>query len=218
MMHVDRLVLTQDGEQRERNEWFFIKYDALNRPVLTGLHDTTVTLNRATMQTVVDTHYLRNPNSDHETLAGGVHGYTNSGYPVQDDERRYLSVTYYDDYNFTSAVPGFGLSYSYQRPVIPSDCQMTPQGTYCYETVPFDQVKGQVTGTKTRVLGTDHWTNAVMYYDERYRMIQTVSYNAYHNVTHRTSQVYNFPGWLFGAVQRTGYGCRSHRLTATLLI
>ncbi|MEM6526348.1 MAG: DUF6443 domain-containing protein, partial [Bacteroidota bacterium] len=34
----DRLVLTQDGEQRNQNQWLFTKYDALNRPVATGFY------------------------------------------------------------------------------------------------------------------------------------------------------------------------------------
>ncbi|MEM7552408.1 MAG: hypothetical protein AAF363_22180, partial [Bacteroidota bacterium] len=34
----DRLVLTQDGAQRKRSEWLFTKYDALNRPVSTGIY------------------------------------------------------------------------------------------------------------------------------------------------------------------------------------
>src|SRR5262245_62169257 len=33
----DRLVMSQDGNQRTNNEWTFIKYDQLNRPVLTGI-------------------------------------------------------------------------------------------------------------------------------------------------------------------------------------
>ncbi|MEM9858942.1 MAG: DUF6443 domain-containing protein, partial [Bacteroidota bacterium] len=32
----DRLVLTQDGNQRNTNEWLFTKYDGLNRPIVTG--------------------------------------------------------------------------------------------------------------------------------------------------------------------------------------
>jgi hypothetical protein len=32
----DRLVLTQDGNLRASNKWLFTKYDALNRPIVTG--------------------------------------------------------------------------------------------------------------------------------------------------------------------------------------
>src|SRR5690606_16869660 len=39
----DRLVMSQDGNQRAANprEWTFTKYDALNRPVLTGIYKDT---------------------------------------------------------------------------------------------------------------------------------------------------------------------------------
>ncbi len=36
---LDRLVLTQDAKQRSRNEWSFTKYDQLDRPVITGLYN-----------------------------------------------------------------------------------------------------------------------------------------------------------------------------------
>jgi len=46
---LDRLVLTQDANQRSINQWAFTKYDALNRPVMTGF--VTSPNNRAAMQT-----------------------------------------------------------------------------------------------------------------------------------------------------------------------
>lgn len=46
---LDRLVLTQDANQRAANQWSFTKYDNLNRPAMTGF--VTSTNNRATMQT-----------------------------------------------------------------------------------------------------------------------------------------------------------------------
>ncbi|PRY09797.1 RHS repeat-associated protein, partial [Pontibacter ummariensis] len=38
-----------------------------------------------------------------------------------------------------------------------------------------ERVRGQVTGTRTRVLGTGDWLTSVNYYDDKYRLIQTVS-------------------------------------------
>ena len=192
----DRLVLTQDGEQREQDEWLFTKYDALNRPVLTGIHDTTVALTQREMQAVVDAHYSSSSVPFYETLGGDVHGYTNVTYPSQSDASRYLSATYYDDYGFQGTVAGFGSSFHYERPVSPAGCQTIPQDTYCYEDEAFNRVKGQVTGTKVKILGTDQWINTVTHYDDRYRVIQTVSTNEYLGVNTRTSQLYNFPGWL----------------------
>ena len=192
----DRLILTQDGEQREQDEWLFTKYDPLNRPVLTGIHDTTVALTQREMQAVVDAHYSSSSVPFYETLGGNIHGYTNVTYPSQSDASRYLSATYYDDYGFQGTVAGFGSSFHYERPVSPAGCQTIPQDTYCYEDEAFNRVKGQVTGTKVKILGTDQWINTVTHYDDRYRVIQTVSTNEYLGVNTRTSQLYNFPGWL----------------------
>ncbi|WP_421977669.1 DUF6443 domain-containing protein [Roseivirga seohaensis] len=46
---LDRLVLTQDANQRVANQWTFTKYDNLNRPAMTGF--VTSNSNRVTMQT-----------------------------------------------------------------------------------------------------------------------------------------------------------------------
>ena len=35
--HCDRLVLAQDGNLRNSNKWAFIKYDELDRPILSGI-------------------------------------------------------------------------------------------------------------------------------------------------------------------------------------
>lgn len=202
----DRLVLTQDGNQRDKKEWLFTKYDALNRPILTGIHDTTVALNQEAMQAVVDAHYDRATPSFYETLAGSIYGYTNQSYPVQEDADRYLSVTYYDDYGFQTIAPGFGTGFDYQKPGVVPSCQPVLQGTYCYEEEAFDRVTGQVTGTKTRVLDTDRWINTVLHYDNRYRVIQTVSHNEYQEVSTHVSQLYNFPGWLLATYKEQTRG------------
>jgi hypothetical protein len=47
----DRLVLTQDGNQRANNQWLFTKYDVLNRPVSTGIYNSGSAIDQSTMQT-----------------------------------------------------------------------------------------------------------------------------------------------------------------------
>ncbi|NVJ46694.1 MAG: RHS repeat-associated core domain-containing protein [Cytophagia bacterium] len=49
---LDRLVATQDGNLRDQSKWQITKYDAHNRPVITGLYY--YTSDRAALQTVVD--------------------------------------------------------------------------------------------------------------------------------------------------------------------
>src|SRR5690606_2299147 len=76
----DRLVLTQDGRQREAGEWTFTKYDALNRPVSTGTYVHPAASQEA-MQAYVDGEAGKNGNAWFESAkasSGNVHGYDNA--------------------------------------------------------------------------------------------------------------------------------------------
>ncbi|HTE28764.1 MAG TPA: DUF6443 domain-containing protein, partial [Chryseolinea sp.] len=57
----DRLVLTQDGNQRSgtKKYWTFTKYDLLNRPILTGIKDTALALTQSLMQDAVNNFYAK---------------------------------------------------------------------------------------------------------------------------------------------------------------
>ncbi|MFT2011584.1 RHS repeat-associated core domain-containing protein [Pontibacter sp. 13R65] len=55
------------------------------------------------------------------------------------------------------------------------------------------RVRGQVTGTRTRMVGTERWLTAVTYYDSKYRPIQTIADNHLDGLD-RTSTVYDFVG------------------------
>jgi hypothetical protein len=50
----DRVVLIQDGNQRQNNEWSYVKYDELNRPVITGIYKPGSAITRESMQTTVN--------------------------------------------------------------------------------------------------------------------------------------------------------------------
>src|SRR5690606_1451709 len=65
---------------------------------------------------------------------------------------------------------------------------------YTQPPTAFDRVKGLVTGTKLKVLdGSQQWLRAVTYYDDRYRVIQSVSDNHMGGVE-RISNLYDFTG------------------------
>ncbi|MBL7731756.1 MAG: hypothetical protein JNM88_11310, partial [Chitinophagaceae bacterium] len=83
---LDRLVMTQDANQRAQGKWMVTKYDELSRPVETGLW---------TNSTPFETH-LSN-------------GYGSTGYPTTASGYEVLTVTHYDDYANLPA----GLSSSY---------------------------------------------------------------------------------------------------------
>jgi hypothetical protein len=109
----DRLVMTQDGNQRSsaKKYWTFTKYDELNRPILTGIKEITRNATQAQMQVSVDSFYNIAGAKVYEQYVGNVanniHGYTNQAYPTTTagaavNKDHYLTVTYYDRYDFKS--------------------------------------------------------------------------------------------------------------------
>ncbi|WP_299433193.1 DUF6443 domain-containing protein [uncultured Aquimarina sp.] len=129
-------------------QWVFTKYDALNRPVITGFYDSD--LDRYALQNLV------NQVTDFDesyTGPGVLEGYDNSGFPNTTALSDVLSITYYDDYEFTNEVAP----------------------TANQDFLPI--VKGQVTGTKIRILGTNDLLTTVTFYDNRYRPIKVIADN-----------------------------------------
>ncbi len=186
----DRLALTQDAVQRSASpyRWTFTKYDEMNRPILTGIKDTTVLLTRADMQGRVDAHYLKAWSKWGETYigsaAGNVHGYSNKSYPIvttanTNDIDKYLTVTYYDNYDFKTLFSSTQFDFDTD--------ELAGQ-----VTTANNRVIGQATGGKVRMLATASWLKSVNYYDDRYRVIQTISENIKgHEVN---TNVYDFVG------------------------
>lgn len=84
-------------DRRPPEEWIFTKYDALDRPVLTGLYSTSSS--RGELQELVDnsTDFYEEFNAQ-----GTLEGYTNTSFPRDITTGNLLSVTYYDDYRFTN--------------------------------------------------------------------------------------------------------------------
>ncbi|SKC55115.1 DUF6443 domain-containing protein [Ohtaekwangia koreensis] len=209
----DRLVLTQDGNQRAGatnaiKYWTFTKYDELNRPIVTGIKDTTtnIQLTQAEMQNVVDTYYslitTTKPWRKYSekyigAAARNVHGYSNYSYPVVTaaavvDPFRYLTITYYDNYTFKSLWQD---TYGY----ISDGLTEAVNGvTYTQPGSENLKIIGQVTGMKVKVLdggiaGGNTWLKAVNYFDDKYRVIQTIGDN-YKGGSDRASNLYDFTG------------------------
>ncbi len=121
----DRVVMTQDGEQRKANKWAYTLYDALNRPVVTGIYSPGVSLDQAAMAwriSKVPTLY----ETFTGTGIGAIHGYSNTVFtapnflPVGFEP---MVVTYYDTYDFRA---GWGNEYVYDS------AQVTPVTTNGY--------------------------------------------------------------------------------------
>ncbi|WP_461639617.1 DUF6443 domain-containing protein [Labilibaculum euxinus] len=185
----DRLAATQDGNLRDPNQdgicddskWLFTKYDALDRPVATGTYKYTLGISgggSTTYQTNTRTFLQGTLNNEsvlfesRSTASGTIMGYTNNSYP-KTGTIEYFTFTYYDDYDF------------------PNKISFVTDGIAIN---PVTKVKGQVTGTRTKVLGTtSEWLDAANYYDEKYRTIQSVG-DLYGGGTAVVSNVYDFVG------------------------
>jgi RHS repeat-associated protein len=200
----DRLVLTQDAVQRPTNEWTFTKYDVLDRAVMTGiyLHGSAVT--QEYMQTsVVNDYYINlgTARAWYETYTGNTsaHGYDNKSFPPVTSVN-VLTVTYYDQYTFKTLWGGS--AYNYVNDGLSYDGYTQPVSAFGAAS----DIKGYVTGMVIKVVdGGTSYLRSVTYYDDRYRIIQTVSDNMFSS-TDRTSNLYDFTGKVLKAkaVHRVG--------------
>ena len=187
----DRLVLTQDGNQRllTNKEWTFIKYDALNRPVLTGRYVTNI--DRPTAQSNVDTYYampLAVGRSWFESYIGtgaARLGYDNKSFPTAPVEATYLTATYYDKYDTYIAPP----AYAYNPETL-----VDPETSIQQETASglANKLRGQVTVMLVKNLYSNAWMRTVNYYDSKYRLVQAIS--DHQKGTVKISNVLDFVG------------------------
>ncbi len=135
-----RAVLTQDGNSRENNEWFFTKFDVHGRAIITGIYSPVgATVSRETMQGDLD-----NETEFYEsrTYLEADDGYSNIAFPRDNFEIH--SVTYYDDYNFDIDFETTGVD----PPAYEVDAEYDA-------TLKFERLRGKVTGSKVKVLGSN---------------------------------------------------------------
>jgi RHS repeat-associated protein len=143
----DLPVLSQDGNLRSQNQWLVTQYDALNRPVQTGIYTAGTTYSLDAMQAQVDANQA----------------YPTSGITVN-------TMTYYDDYSQVSVPSYTGMdvtkllpySNSYPDPVVQSSQTMGLPTTV---------------QTRVLQAGATQWLTTVQYYDEKGRVIQTIADN-----------------------------------------
>ena len=190
----NRLVLTQDGIQRLNNQWLFTKYDVLNRPIMTGIYVDT--------RSIDDIRIALAASNRNEDRNSSLLGYSlNQSYPRDQidatiTEEDLLTVTYYDDYDFIVT------NWDQENPTWPtSSCTCIPE------------VRGQITGIKTKNLTDQSWLNSTIHYDNRYRVNQTF----YENLTGGidvTTNSYSFSGNLLTVINEHN-GHESHTVTRT---
>jgi RHS repeat-associated protein len=193
---LDRLVMTQDGNQRHKYpyEWTVTKYDALNRPIVTAVLTETYGWGISFAQDYVNGFYPVADNGSngylfYEERGTDLHGYTNRTYPNFLTEGECVNVTYYDDYDFRSSIRQ------------PSNYNYQPNALTGISQIYNENVKGYVTGQKVKVLDGEaftevQWLVTLNYYDDKYRLIQTVRDNYKGGFDVTSNLVHSFNGRL----------------------
>ncbi|WP_291530043.1 DUF6443 domain-containing protein, partial [Bacteroides sp. UBA939] len=183
----DRLIFTQDGEQRKRKEWTFTIPDVFERIVLTG--------------TCIDSlkNYAANPLGNNVVKAARANADdTYKGYAtptgVTLSSPKILSVNYYDDYAF----------FGYNGVPNTANAQYTAEAGYgvCYgdhQSTNKAKNKGLLTGTLTAQMNADGtlsstYLYSVMYYDNKGQLIQVKSSNHLAGGVEKEYFAYNFTG------------------------
>ncbi|UII31993.1 DUF6443 domain-containing protein [Fulvivirga ulvae] len=144
----DRVILTQDGNQRAAGQWMFVKYDELDRPVYSGVYTNTVATSRVDMQALADSEAQQEIYFEKEEISQAFHGYSNRVFPTSD--LTLLGVNYYDHYDF-----GRDGTADYSNADVNE------------KLVDLKLTRGYATGGKVRILGTEEWMNSVVFYDKK---------------------------------------------------
>jgi RHS repeat-associated protein len=184
----DRLIFSQDGNQRQRGEWTFTIPDMLGRECFSGTCQNSLDPFAAPLDNQVVSAFWY---SGFSTPAGegNYKGYYLSGITLTSPTL--LSVNYYDDYSFLGKD---GLPSPTEASVSYDASAETEGYGKRYET----SAQGWLTGTLTAQL--DDSSNAlaylysVMYYDTKGRVVQTKSSNQLAGGTTKEYLAYNFVG------------------------
>jgi RHS repeat-associated protein len=195
----DRVVLTQDGNQRTdasgnitKKDWTYTKYDAINRPIITGIYNHSSVVDQAAMQTYVNGQMVSGNQFYEDYNSDGT--YTTRVFPTTTPNLQ--TVNYYDNYNFRSQWLQT-LSYNYAPDTLSQT--VPPMATpYTHPGTENVRVVGKPTGKKVKVLdgealGGYTWLKSATYYDGKYRVIQSKEDN-YKGGIDRTSTLFDFPG------------------------
>lgn len=188
----DRIVMTQDANMRPLNKWLVTKYDELNRVIETGLWVSALT--------------------HEEHLASAS---SSVSYPVISGDYDVLTINHYDNYdNLPYGLSDYSSNWSayfYTTSVSSNPFPETPAKS--------TSTIGYPTWSQTKILGTNTFINAVIYYDQKGRVIQTQTSNVAGG-TDIVSTQYNWSGQPLVIVQRQqkpGSGTTSEHIQVTKL-
>jgi RHS repeat-associated protein len=153
----DRVVLTQDSNLRAGHNFLYTKYDALDRPVVTGQINDTRTLD------VIRSSVMSSSGQFESVSTGATEGYTLTGcFPSSASYTLTIyTITHYDSY---ANLPSWSSGYSFVN-----EFSVAAQNNF---------LTGQVVAIQTKVLGTSNYNRTVNYFDDKYRVTQTTADNA----------------------------------------
>jgi len=195
----DRLVLTQDANLRPLNRWIFTKYDALNRPIMTGFFNNATYLTQSTMQGNLSSQNLAR--FEVVDLAKPFAYTTTQSFPSTSNPDP-QTITYYDNYDWRASYGNPLRDTYYDAYDIYLQSPSNTQWPYPQANVQSMLTKGLVTGTRTKAVGTSStYLYSVNIYDEKKRIIQTLSTNITNGEEHTTTQ-YTWSGQPLVIVQR----------------
>gem|GEM_PF-989756 len=193
----DRLVVSQDGNQRAAGKWTFTKYDQLDRPIMVG------EISNSSPYNIIQAQLDAGVNRFEQVTTGNGIGYTlDRTYPTNSTINDVMIITYYDDYSFLDRL---GLN---SAPF--AHAAIMPPG---FTGTPTQQVKGSVTGTKIRVLDSSpiKWQVSATYFDNYHRELQVVSDDILDNINRTTNEY-------FGLTQRITKTKLDHGVTLSSLL
>ena len=170
----DRLVFSQDGNQRASGNWLTTFYDELNRPVSTALYSSSQT---------------------QDQLQSYLNGITTAN-PVAvltEGNLTRLTYNYYDGYTMS----GYQ---AYNASNISTAASNVSLGDEASEVLAkTDLTRGMVTSSSSRVLETSSFLNSTTYYDMKKRPVQSLVTNNNGGVD-ATSMVYSYTGKILSAL------------------
>jgi len=190
----DRIILSQDGNQRLNSKWVFNKYDKYNRLIISGEYTNSNVNTQEGMLALVYSFYSDNSHKLYEEpdLQQDL-GYTNQSFPELNSNNFIFSINYYDNYDFISQPEYAPFAFE-------------PNGlVYEYDNT---HLKGKLTTSRVQVLPSEsgnyanlaHWLTKSYYYDEYGRPVQLVS-NTHTGGMEILSSKFNFAGELITSLQ-----------------
>ncbi|GGD64398.1 hypothetical protein GCM10011514_30440 [Emticicia aquatilis] len=164
----DRQVLSQDEYQRTSNKWLFMKYDSLNRNIISGELTLSNTDTRASLQTQFNSQIIRSEGFD----TSKPNYYTDVSFPFSVDSSKAMMVNYYDSY-----------------------ATWRPENYEYYTFTPYPDSKGLLTGSILRNTESRSMNHEVNYYDYKNRLIQVRKKEQNGLISNRQNR-YLFSGYL----------------------